>query len=160
MAFDSQLQRKIMGMFATGVTVVSTRMGDETWGMTANAVTSLSLDPPLVLVAVDKKSQSHENFSAGGCFAMNILRADQEEISNRFAFTGPKDFSNLPFKTAVTGAPILNDTLGFVDCQLKEILPGGDHDIFIGQIVAGELGEGDPLLYFAGGYAGLKPPQE
>lgn len=155
MAFDSKLQRQIMGTFATGVTVVSTRIGDETWGMTANAVTSLSLDPPLVLVAVDKKSQSHNNFSEGGCFAMNILSAEQEEISNRFAFTGPKDFSNLPFKTAVTGAPILPDTLGYVDCQLKEILPGGDHDIFIGEIVAGELGEGAPLLYFGGGYAGL-----
>ena len=158
-SFDSQLQRKIMGMFATGVTVVSTRMGDETWGMTANAVTSLSLDPPLVLVAVDKKSQSHTNFSEGGCFAMNILSAAQREISDRFAFTGPKDFSNLEFKTAITGAPILHDTLGWVDCQLKEILAGGDHDIFIGEIVAGELGEGDPLLYFGGGYAAMAPKE-
>ena len=157
MTFDSQLQRKIMGMFATGVTVVSTRMGDETWGMTANAVTSLSLDPPLVLVAVDKKSQSHANFSEGGCFAMNILSAQQREISDRFAFTGPKDFSNLEFKTAITGAPILHDSLGWVDCQLKEILAGGDHDIFIGEIVAGELGEGDPLLYFSGGYGAIAP---
>lgn len=155
MTFDSKEQRRIMGKFATGVTVISTVVGGETWGMTANAVTSLSLDPPLVLVAIVRDSQSHEKVKQAGCFAMNILSADQEEISNRYAFSGPKDFSGLPTETAETGAPILSGAIGYVDCRLVEILPGGDHDIFIGEIVAGDANDGQPLLYFDGGYKKL-----
>ena len=155
MTIDSDTQRKIMGMFATGITVVSMRISDdETWGMTANAFTSLSLDPPLVLVAV-KQGQTHENLKKAGHFAINILSADQQDISDRFAFTGPKDFSGLNTTTDVTGAPILQDTLGYVDCEIHEVLAGGDHDIFIGKIIGGKLGEGAPLLYFSGGYANL-----
>ena len=154
MAFDSDAQRKIMGQFATGVTVVGTTTEDGgTHGMTANAVTSVSLDPPLVLVCVVKDNQTNGHLQKSRCFSMNILSADQEEISNRFAFKGPRDFSDLDTTTAETGAPILAGTLGWVDCRVSEILPGGDHDIFLGEIVAGECGEGDPLLYFSGGYA-------
>lgn len=160
MTFDSQEQRRIMGLFATGVTVVSTQHEEETWGMTANAVTSLSLDPPLVLVAVQRESQTHAKLKQAGCFAVNILSAEQEEISNRFAFKGPKDFSDLDFTTDVTGSPILSATLGYVDCQLKEILPGGDHDLFIGEIVAGKANEGEPLLYYQGKYVELAPPPD
>ena len=100
MPFDQAEQKRIMGKFATGVTVASTRIGDETWGMTANAVSSLSLDPPLVLLCVVRDSQSHDKFKEAGCFALNILAADQEDISNRFAFKGPKDFSGLDIKGA------------------------------------------------------------
>ena len=155
MTFDSKEQRRIMGKFATGVTVISTVVDGETWGMTANAVTSLSLDPPLVLVAIVRDSQSHEKVKQAGCFAMNILSADQEELSNRYAFSGPKDFSGLATETAETGAPILSGAIGYVDCRLVEILPGGDHDIFIGEIVAGDANDGQPLLYFDGGYKKL-----
>ena len=109
MTFDPQDQRRIMGKFATGVTVASTRNGDDTWGMTANAVTSLSLDPPLVLLCVKQDGQSHTQFSEAGCFVLNILSAKQQAISDRFAFKGPKDFSDLEFTTAETGAPILAD---------------------------------------------------
>lgn len=157
MTLDSKEQRRILGKFATGVTVASTKIGDETWGMTANAVTSLSLDPPLVILCIQKEGQSRAKFEEGGCFALNILSADQREISDRFAFKGPKDFSDLETTTAETGAPILQDAIGWVDCKLKEILPGGDHDIFIGEIVAGGAPEaGVPLLYFSGKYANLK----
>ncbi|MBC8353781.1 MAG: flavin reductase family protein [Planctomycetes bacterium] len=156
MPLDSKEQRRILGKFVTGVTVASTKVGDETWGMTANAVTSLSLDPPLVILCIQKEGQSRIKFEEGGCFALNILSADQQEISDRFAFKGPKDFSDLDATTAKTGAPILNGTLGWVDCKLKEILPGGDHDIFIGEIVAGAAPEeGEPLLYYSGKYAKL-----
>jgi flavin reductase (DIM6/NTAB) family NADH-FMN oxidoreductase RutF len=156
-SFDSQQQRKIMGGFATGVTVASTRIGDETWGMTANGITSLSLDPPLVLLAVQKEVASHGKFKEGGCFALNILTAEQQELSDRFAFKGPKDFSGLEYTTAETGAPILADSLGWVDCRITEVLAGGDHDIFIGEILAGEVGSGEPLLYFNGKYGRLVP---
>jgi len=158
MAFDSGMQRKIMGRFATGVTVV-TSGGDEPAGLTANSVTSLSLDPPLVLFALAGKSGSQQAFRDSGCFAMSILSAAQQEISNRFASPGPKDFSGLNTCTAETGAPILADSLAWVDCRLREVVTGGDHDIFIGEIVAGDVvqDDGAPLLYFAGGYREIAP---
>ena len=153
MAFDSSEQRRIMGKFATGVTVVSTVVDGETWGMTANAVTSLSLDPPLILVAIVKDSQSHQNIQRSRIFAVSILTTEQEAISTRFASPGPKDFSGLQTITAETGAPILEDALGYVDCRLVDILPGGDHEIFVGEIVAGDARDGDPLLFYNGKYA-------
>lgn len=153
MAFDPQLQRRIFGRFATGVTVVTTRLGGQLHGMTANAVTSLSLDPPLVLVAVDRRAQIHPALREGRCFALNILGEGHEPLSRRFATSGPKEFADLALVTAVTGAPILADALGWVDCRITQVLPGGDHDIFIGEIVAGDHKEGGrPLLYFAGKY--------
>ena len=156
MSFDSNEQRRILGKFATGVTVASTMVGDDAMGMTANAVTSLSLDPPLVILCVQKDSVFYSKLKESGCFALTILSADQREISDRFAFKGPKDFSGLDTTTAVTGAPVLNDGLGWVDCTLHEVLPGGDHDIFVGEIVAGEaVKEGEPLLYLGGKYAKL-----
>jgi flavin reductase (DIM6/NTAB) family NADH-FMN oxidoreductase RutF len=155
MGIDSQLQRRIMGKFATGITVASTCVGEAGWGMTANAVTSLSLDPPLVLLCVVKDSQSHRNFKAGGCFALSILSEENRAISDRFAFHGPKDFSGLETRTEATGAPILSNAIGWVDCRVSEIYPGGDHDIFIGEILAGGMTDGAPLLYFNGGYARL-----
>ncbi len=155
MKFDSKQQRKIMGQFATGVTIVTTDGEAGPHGLTANAVASLSLDPPLVLVAVEKRAHSLEYLKKNRCFAVNILRLDQEAISRRFATPGPKDFTGLNIATASTPAPILTDCLAFVDCRVVEILPGGDHDIFVGEIVAGEYHGGEPLLYFAGGYCRL-----
>jgi flavin reductase len=152
MTFNSKKQRKIMGQFATGVTVVTTDGDTGPHGLTANAVTSLSLNPPLVLVAVDKCAHSLEYLRKNRCFAVNILRLEQEKISRRFATPGPKDFTGLKLTTAVTGAPILSACLAFVDCQVVDILQGGDHEIFIGKIVAGEYHGGEPLLYYAGRY--------
>ncbi len=155
MSFDSKLQRKIMGRFATGVTVITTGRDGNFSGLTANAVASLSLTPPLVLVAVERKSHSHAFLLQSRIFAMNILAAEQQHLSQRFATPGPKEFSDLDFITDVTGAPILAGTLGYVDCRVVDILSGGDHDIFVGEIVAGESREGAPLLYFSGAYHNL-----
>jgi flavin reductase (DIM6/NTAB) family NADH-FMN oxidoreductase RutF len=155
MTFDPKKQRKIMGHFATGVTVVTTDGEAGSHGLTANEVASLSLDPPLVLVAVDKRAATLEYLKKNRCFAVNILRLDQEEISRRFATPGPKDFSDLNVIKAVTAAPILADCLAFLDCRVADILPGGDHDIFVGEILAGEHHGGEPLLYYSGGYRRL-----
>jgi flavin reductase len=152
MAFDPAKQRKIMGQFATGVTVVTTGGKAGVHGLTANAVASLSLDPPLVLVAVEKTAHSLDFLKTNRCFAINILRVEQEEISRRFATPGPKDFTGLPLLTAVTEAPILADCLAYADCRVVEILPGGDHEIFVGEIVAGDVHDGLPLLYYSGKY--------
>jgi flavin reductase (DIM6/NTAB) family NADH-FMN oxidoreductase RutF len=155
MAFDSQLQRRIMGRFATGITVVTTVHDGQPCGMTANAVASLSLDPPLVLVAVDRGAQMHGHLTAGQCFAVNVLREDQEALSRRFAARGPKEFGDLRLTESVTGAPIFAEALAWLDCRLSSVLPGGDHDIFIGEIVAGEAHDGRPLLFYQGQYGRL-----
>jgi len=156
MGFDSRLQRKVMGRFATGVTVVTTGGPMGLHALTANAVASLSLDPPLILVAVDKRAQTLEFLKANRCFAVNILASEQEEVSQRFARPGPKDFLGLDLTTDATQAPIIGGCLGYLDCRLYDVLPGGDHEIFVGEVVGGSASdEGDPLLYYAGGYRRL-----
>ena len=155
MAFDPLLQRQIMGRFATGVTVVTTSCDGQLWGMTANAVMSLSLSPPLVVVSVDKSASMHGLLQKAEGFAINILKREQEDLSVRFAQRGPKDFSDLATKVAQTGAPILADALAYVDCKLVDVAAAGDHDMFIGECVAGEVGSGAPLIFFGGGYAEL-----
>ncbi|MGE3409575.1 MAG: flavin reductase family protein [Pirellulales bacterium] len=155
MPFDSLLQRKIMGRFATGVTVVTTVHDGELRGMTANAVASLSLDPPLILVAVARQAQMHAHLTASRFFAVNILDESQQELSQRFAKPGPKEFADLAWRAGETGAPLFEQGLGWLDCELHSILPGGDHDIFVGQIVAGDHRDGAPLLYFSGKYQKL-----
>jgi len=153
--FDPSGHRRIMGCFATGVTVILTKWQDEIWGMTANSVTSLSLDPTLILVAVDRRSRMHECLTYSECFSVNVLTVDHEEVSRRFASRGPKDFSDLPLTFAKTGAPILAGALAFVDCRLTQIVPGGDHDIFIGEVQAGDMRDGQPLIYYRGQYTRL-----
>ncbi len=156
-AVDSTLLREVMGRFATGVTVVTTRVGDETSAMTANAVLSLSLDPPLILVSVQRDSHMHRLLMCSDCFAVSILQQDQEHLSQRFAEPGPKDLSDLEVRAATSGAPIIVPALAFADCRIRQVVAGGDHDLFIGEMTAGEVNEDSPLLFYAGGYRRLSP---
>jgi flavin reductase (DIM6/NTAB) family NADH-FMN oxidoreductase RutF len=144
-----------MGRFATGVTVVNTRVGEIASAMTPNAILSLSLDPPLILISVQKGSQMHGLLRRSDCFAANILRASQQHLSRRFAKQGPKDMTALETTEASTGAPILVDALAFADCRIRQVIAGGDHDIFIGEMLAGQASEGDPLLFYSGNYSQL-----
>jgi flavin reductase (DIM6/NTAB) family NADH-FMN oxidoreductase RutF len=155
LTIDPQQQRKVMGHFATGVTVASTVVDGEQWGMTANAVASLSLDPPLVLLAVMRGTSSHEMFLRGQCFALNVLAADQQHLSVRFSGTGPRDFRALETTVAVTGAAILVDALAGVDCRIVQVLPGGDHELLLGEILDGGCRDGRPLLHYCSQYARL-----
>ena len=141
-----------MGRFATGVTVVTTGDNEARWAMTANAVPSLSLDPPLVLFAIDTRNEMRRQIAEHRCFAINVLGADQMELSNRFAKPGPKDFDGVALRTGTTGAPLLVECLAYVECELDRTYEGGDHEIVIGRIVAGADSEGDPLLFYGGGY--------
>jgi flavin reductase (DIM6/NTAB) family NADH-FMN oxidoreductase RutF len=148
--------RRAMSRFATGVTLITTRLGDELHGMTANAVTSLSLDPMLVLVCVDKTADTHDILSRAGVFAVNILNREQAEISNRFAkkeFDGAHGLGDLPHAFAVTGAPIIEGALAYLDCRTVTEHHGGDHTIFIGEVAeARELSDGVPLVFYRGKY--------
>jgi flavin reductase (DIM6/NTAB) family NADH-FMN oxidoreductase RutF len=148
--------RRVMGNFATGVTVLTTALGDEVHGMTANAVCSVSLDPLLVLVCVEKTTRTHPVLSKSGVFALNVLSEEQEHLSRLFAddsVDAARRLAGLSYRSGATGAPILADCLAYVDCRVVETYPGGDHTIFVGSVEdLGAMREGRPLVFFRGGY--------
>jgi flavin reductase len=156
-AFSGKEFRSALGSFATGVTVVTTRGEEHAYGMTANAFSSVSLDPPLVLVCVMTGAEGAEHIRSNRCFAVNVLAADQEPISRFFSSKdrprGRDAFADVPHRIEASGSPILDGVVAFLDCQLHVTLQAGDHDIFIGEVLA--LGVSDdmqPLLFAGGGY--------
>jgi 3-hydroxy-9,10-secoandrosta-1,3,5(10)-triene-9,17-dione monooxygenase reductase component len=147
--------RHILGHFATGVTVITTRDADGIpRGFIANAFTSLSLDPPLVVVCVDKRSQTYPALQADGAvFAVNILSRDQESISRHFASKHPDKFALVDYASSQRGVPILHDVLAFLECRVVERFDGGDHTILVGAVHnLGALAGADPLLFYRGVY--------
>ncbi len=149
--------REVMGYFATGVTVVTTRdLEGNPQGMTANAVTSLSLEPPLVLICVDKSAGVHQHLEEGRYFALNILREEQKDISRRFALARIDRFEGINYRFGKTGVPILEDILAFLECRVTGAYPGGDHTIFLGEVEVAGILEGSPLIFYRGEYTKLK----
>jgi len=144
-----------MGNFATGCTVV-TLPGEEPHGMTANAFSSVSLDPPLCLVCVDHDTTCYERLSSGtDAYGVNILTEDQQDLGEYFADMIELDedpFETRPTRTEVTGAPIFEESIAYVDCTVEAAHEAGDHTIYVGRAEAGELLDGDaePLLFFRG----------
>jgi len=157
MSVDQLEFRRVMGHFATGVTIVTSHDGaGKLGGLTANAVASVSLDPAMVLICVDKKSDSYPLFGASRSFAINILAKDQETLSRRFAKSGGDKFTGTGYRLGVTGTPILTDTVGHLECTVRHEFDAGDHTIFVGEAVdIAVSSESDPLLYFRGGYRNL-----
>lgn len=151
MAFDASDFKRAMSQFASGVTVVTTRYGETPIGVTASSFTSLSLEPPLVLVSLSKKLFTHKAIAETGVFAVNVLSAQQLEIGMRFAGLKPEitdRFADLKTFTAVTGCPLLPDSLAWVDCSLWAMYDGGDHTIFVGEVKDLSVSDLDmPLLY-------------
>ena len=127
MAIDSKLLRHVMGKFPTGVTVVTTKRGETMSAMTANAVMSLSLDPPLIVISVDRFGSMHGLLEIGGCFAINVLTREQEHLSQRFSQRGAKNLSDLDTDVVETGAPVLRNALAYADCRIVDVARGGDH---------------------------------
>ena len=159
MPIDPLEFRSIIGHFPTGVTVITTAAGEELQGMTANAVTSLSLDPMLVLVCVDKGTHTHRVLEDGGVFVVNILGEHQEEVSRLFARRAEPEIGSLRgqrFILGETGAPILEDCLAFLECKVAYVHDGGDHSIFLGEVIEGGIvGDVRPLVFYRGRYHGL-----
>jgi len=155
-AIDSREFRNTMGLFATGVTIVTARVSDERRGMTVNAFTSVSLDPPLVLVCVDRGASMLPMLEIADAFAVNILAADQRGTSDAFARHGQNnaDMNGVPFRDGPLGSPILEGVLSWAECRVEERHDGGDHTIFVGRVEALSIERSDasPLLFFAGGY--------
>jgi flavin reductase (DIM6/NTAB) family NADH-FMN oxidoreductase RutF len=157
---DPATFRSVLGRFATGVTVVTVRDASEVdHGMTVSAFCSLSLEPPLVLICVEKDASLHEVLAAStgsSRFAVNILEARQEEIARRFAEEHPDRFEGIGFTRGLTGAPLIDDCLAVVECEVRNRYAGGDHTIVVGAVVAASAHDGRPLLYYRGGYATLE----
>ncbi len=151
--------RKVMGHFATGVTVVTTRIhsSGEPWGFTVNSFTSVSLNPPLILVCVGHDSESARAMAGAAHFAVNFLTEEQQEISRLFASKAADRFKNLAYSEGVHGSPLIDGCLGYVECKKVATHNHGDHAILIGEVLEAHARSGEPLLYFRSGYRHIKP---
>lgn len=160
MRLDRSEFRRVMGHFATGVTIVAARRpaDDAPVALTANAVASVSLDPMLALACIERAADSHDVLLESGAFSINILAEDQERLAHRFAsLEGDRKFEGVAYRAEATGSPVLEDVLAWVDCRIVATHPGGDHTIVVGEVVAGDAEAEPPLVYYRGGYARLAP---
>ncbi|MFJ5297285.1 flavin reductase family protein [Pseudomonas sp. RC10] len=158
-AIDPGALRQAFGTFATGVTVITTHDADgQPRGMTANSFTSVSLDPPLLLVCVGKSALSYTAFASGDCFAVNLLHEGQTDVSATFASKSPDKFKTVNHDVVHTGAPILMDSLTWFDCSVDQRVDAGDHIVLIGQVRAFGTSPKSPLCFCRGSYASLKEP--
>ena len=155
--------RRVMGRFATGVAIVTTRAGDDVHGTTMSAVCSVSLQPQLVLVCVDHESDIHALIRQSSVFAVNVLHEGQADLANELSHKGTPEqqaahrLGNLPHQNGETGAPLLEDNLAHVECRVENIIEAGDHTIYVGSVVAaGASPRADrPLLHYEGQYRSL-----
>lgn len=145
--------RHAMRHFPAGVTVVTARTGDgQPCGLTASAFTSVSLDPPLVLVCVERVARAHDPLLAYGWFAVNVLGVGQEALSRRFASTLEDKFDGVAFREGLAGLPLLEGVVATLECRVVDRYPGGDHTIFVGRVEDVAVGGGAPLVYFQSAY--------
>ena len=153
MPIDSQTFRAAMGRLATGVTVLAARERDgRLVGMTASAVTSLSLEPPMLLACIGHAAAAHQALTQGDRFTVNMLAAGQQELSGRFASREPQRFDDIACDETPSGLPWLPGALACLECRRDAVHEGGDHSIVTGVIEWARTADGDPLLYFLGGY--------
>jgi flavin reductase (DIM6/NTAB) family NADH-FMN oxidoreductase RutF len=161
--FSSKEFRSTVGAFATGVTVVTTRGEEHAYGMTANAFSSVSLDPPLILVCVISPSEGADHIARNGVFAVNILAEEQEPLSRYFASRdrprGRDAFAEVGHRFGASGSPLLEGASAVMDCRLHTTHEAGDHLIFIGEVLELDVADGStPLVFHGGGYRLLAPP--
>lgn len=161
MTVDADTFKDLMARFPAGVTVVTTRHDDARYGLTVSAFASISLDPPLVLISIAEGADSHDRIREAGVFGVSYLSEKQAHLSDRFAgFDDVEDpFTDVPTTTLETGAPLLSDAVAHVDCRVESVLDGGDHTLFLGRVVAGDVlrPEARPLVYWDRGYHGIGP---
>ena len=144
--------REVMGSYPTGVTIVAACDADgDPYGLTVNSFTSVSLDPPLVLVCIGHSSTSHDRLLASSGFCVNVLAADQSVLAARFAREPSQGrFDGVTWAPGDSGHPIISGSLAWLDCVVHEVLRGGDHSILVGRVVASALNDGEPLIFHRG----------
>ncbi|RRR66418.1 MAG: flavin reductase [Candidatus Viridilinea halotolerans] len=149
---DDARFRQVMSLFASGVTVVTSAHEEHLSGLTVSSFTSLSLNPMLVLVCIDRQAASHTTITASGYYAINILAEGQEYLSRRFASSQAEKFTPGTYTLSPHGLPLLNGALAHIECRVHAAFPGGDHTIFVGEVLAAACQEERPLLYYRSGY--------
>jgi len=155
MAVSSASYRQAMARFATGVTVITTRTREQLHGMTANAVTSVSLDPPTLLVVVGRSNETHELIPRSGAFVVNVLTREQRPLAEVFAVKNPEvdPFEDVAWQSGWEGQPFLTGSLARIFCTLKASHAAGDHTIYVGEVKDLAVGaDADPLVYFKSRY--------
>ena len=141
--------RRIMSSFPTGVTVISTRGPEgEPIGLTANAVSSVSLEPPQLLVCLGRDKFTTQAIQTHGGFAVSFLSREQRWIAERFASLDPDKFAGVPILKSPRGLPVIEDALAYAECTVHKLIEAGDHVIVIGDVAAGEADDGNPLMFF------------
>ncbi len=154
---DTLDYRKVIGRFATGVSIITATYRGEPYGMTANSLTSVSLDPTLLLVCFIRGSKTEIAVKESGLFGVNLLDETQRELSNRFAATA-NDWGGVRYRLTEHGIPLLDPTIGEISCRVHEIVEGGDHEILIGEVTDFHAGcDADPLVFYQGRYRRLAP---
>ncbi len=156
MPIDDAHFRLAMSHFASGVTIVTTEHEGRPFGMTVASFASLSLNPKLVLVCIETSVKTHEAIVAAGKFGVSILASDQTDISSKFASRSDDKFSGVDVFRGALDLPMINGALTTIECSLQAQLPGGDHSIFVGEVIDIQTREGDPLLYFRSGYREMR----
>lgn len=151
---DEKLFRQAMGQFATGITVVTAKAGEKTKGMTVNAFMSVSLEPRLVTVAINKTASMYDLLMQSKTFGVSLLREDQQDMSQIFARQKEGE-SEVEF-IEQEGAPVLKDALANIACKTVDRVEAGDHVLLIGEVTAATLHGGDPLIYFGSKYRTLQ----
>lgn len=148
--------RRLLGHFATGVAVLTTRAPDGApAGMTVNSLASISLLPPLLSVSLDRTADVHDALVGAPRFVVNILGDGQEGLSRRFAQSESDRFEGVGWRPSSDGEPVIDGTLAHIECEHFAAYPGGDHTILVGRVTGGRTRSGSPLLYYRGGYTGL-----
>jgi flavin reductase (DIM6/NTAB) family NADH-FMN oxidoreductase RutF len=153
---DQAQFRQLLGRFATGVTVITARDPEgRPHGMTANSLASVSLEPPLLSVAIDHGAAMHALLLRAPSFAVNILSSHQEMVSRRFAVDREERFDGIGYQESPRGLILLDGALAHIECERAATHEAGDHTILVGRVVAGMAADGRPLCYFRGGYGAL-----
>jgi flavin reductase (DIM6/NTAB) family NADH-FMN oxidoreductase RutF len=157
MAVDADTFRSVLGRFASGVTVVTTLAKDgDDQGMTVSSFCSLSLDPPLVLLCIDRDAAMYDSLGAASHFIVQILAESQEAIARRFSGPDPNRFEGIGYVRGARGIAILDDILAYIECRRVDSHEAGDHRIYVGEVEEAVTHEGRPLLRYRSGYAQLE----
>ena len=155
MVDDAQF-KLAMSHFASGVTIVTTEHEGKPYGLTVASFASLSLHPPLVIVCIERSVKSHDAVAVSKKFGVSILGSEQSDVSNRFASKVDDKFAGAATRRGELGIPLIEGSLCTIECRVRDQLPGGDHSIFIGEVVDVRAREGAPLVYFRSGYHQIK----
>ena len=158
MPIDEDAFREALRGWASGVTVVTSRSGDKVHGMTVSAFSSVSADPPLILVCANRSSTTHGLIEEGGIFAVNILAAHQQDVSNVFASSKHEDsrLQRVSWTEGKTGAPLIDGALASIECEVASAHREGSHTIYVGRVEGIRSSDAEPLVYYKGGYRSLQ----